>query len=328
VSRRVNAQLVACLSATESRSGEAIARALGCSRTAVWKHIGELRDLGIDVQAVAGQGYRLAEPLELLERERILAALSNDTRGVLADLLLLPEVDSTNAELQRMVPGEQHAIAILAERQTAGRGRRGRSWYSPFARNLYLSLGWRFEAGAAELGCLPLVVSLAVHRALTASGLQGHFIKWPNDLVMGGRKLGGCLVELQGDASGPCTAVMGVGVNVNMPRSAAADAAIDQPWTDVGSSIGEVSRNDLAAILLEELVAAAATYGTTGFAPFQAEWAACDGLAGKPVSLVHGREQVSGVARGISERGGLRVEAPGGVLEFLSGEVQLRGAPG
>jgi BirA family biotin operon repressor/biotin-[acetyl-CoA-carboxylase] ligase len=324
VSRRIDARLVACLSAAEHRSGEAIARTLGCSRTAVWKHIGELRDLGVTVEAVAGQGYRLAEPLELLDRERIMAALPAATRTVLAQLRILPEVDSTSAELQRMAPGKQHATALLAECQTAGRGRRGRSWYSPFARNLYLSLGWRFEAGATELGCLPLVVALAVHGALRAAGLQGHAIKWPNDLVLDGRKLAGCLVELQGDASGPCTAIMGVGINVNMPRSADADAAIEQPWTDLGSNVGDASRNDLAATLLDKLVAAMREYDSAGFAPFRQRWAACDGLAGKPVLLAHGRDQVAGIARGISDRGGLRVETPDDIREYLSGEVQLR----
>jgi len=235
-------RLVNSLSAGESRSGETIAAELGCSRTAVWKHIESLRELGVGVEAVAGLGYRLAEPIELLDRQRITAGLSAGAQRDLASFQIISTVDSTNAELQRMPAAEQHACAVLAERQTSGRGRRGRHWYSPFARNIYLSLGWRFDTGVGELGCLPLVVALAAGEALRLAGVTGHAIKWPNDILLNGRKLGGCLVEVQGDASGPCSAVMGVGINVNMPQSTAGTNMIDQPWTDVGSQVPWVSR--------------------------------------------------------------------------------------
>ncbi len=198
--------LAGFLSSTETRSGQSIAAELGCSRTAVWKQVGALRALGVGIDAVPGQGYRLREALELLDRERILAAMGA-SRAALGNVRVLATCDSTNDVVRKLGRDEAHGAAVLAERQTAGRGRHGRRWHSPFARNLYLSLGWIFERGVAELGGLPLVVALAATRAIRGAGLRAQGVKWPNDLVVDGRKLGGCLVEIQGDANGPCRAV-------------------------------------------------------------------------------------------------------------------------
>ncbi len=319
-------RLLASLSATESRSGEALARALGCTRAAVWKHIESLRALGIGVEAAAGLGYRLTEPVELLDGQRIEAGLAPSARRALVALRILKSVDSTNAELQRLATGRQHGQAVLVEHQAAGRGRRGRGWFSPFARNVYLSLGWRFDVGVAELGCLPLVVALAAAEALRETGVPGVGIKWPNDLVLDGAKLGGCLVELQGDASGPCSAVMGVGINVRMGDSTAGADTIDQAWTDIARQHPAVSRNELAARLLENLLESVEAYGASGFGNFARRWTALDVLAGRPVVLDYGSEPVTGIAAGISERGGLLVNAGGAQREFLSGEVSARPA--
>lgn len=318
-----NLRLINSLSNIETRSGEIIAAELGCSRTAVWKHIGSLRALGIGVEAVAGLGYRLSEPVELLDRECIVAGLSQAARQALASFRVVPTVDSTNAELQRLATESQHAVAVLAERQTAGRGRRGRHWFSPFARNVYLSLGWQFDTGVGDLGCLPLVVALAASDALGRIGLSGHRIKWPNDLLLNGRKLGGCLVEVKGDASGPCSAIMGVGVNVNMPESTPGSCDIDQPWTDVASHVPGVSRNELAVALLECLLDSVASFSASGFVPFMDRWKVMDGLAGRDILLGHGSQQVRGTAKGISERGGLLLESDGAVREYHVGEVSV-----
>lgn len=326
MSETFNVRLIACLSATEYCSGEHVAAELGCSRTAVWKHVEELRALGVGVEARPGRGYRLREPLELLDGERILARLSPGARSSLVALKIPLDTDSTNSELQRLPAESRHAVAVLAERQAQGRGRRGRSWHSPFARNVYLSLGWRFDTGVGELGSLPLVVALAASDAIRAMGVGGHLIKWPNDLLLGGRKLAGCLVEVQGDASGPCTAVMGVGVNVRMPCTADAEAAIDQPWTDIASQVPGISRNELAAVLLDRLLQSARSFGLFGFDPFRERWAAVDGLAGQAVSLLLAAGRVAGTACGISDRGGLLVKTAKGVRECLTGEVSVRRA--
>ena len=219
MSNAIIQRLAGYLSVQESRSGEAIAKELGCSRTAVWKHVESLRSLGIEIDAVAGKGYLLREPLELLDSSLILGSLDPAVRNRLRNLDIESSLDSTNSALHRLAVEDQHAAVILAEHQTSGRGRRGRQWHSPYARNLYLSMGWKFENALSELGCLALVVALATARALSWAGLEGHRVKWPNDLLLDDRKLCGCLVEVQGDSQGPCHAVVGIGINVHMPSS-------------------------------------------------------------------------------------------------------------
>jgi len=315
-------QLAGYLSATEIRSGQAIGRELGCSRTAVWKHVEALRHLGIEIDAVAGQGYLLREPLELLNSALILDGLDQATRQQLTSLKIEASLDSTNSTLQRLPVDEQHAAVVLAEHQSGGRGRRGRQWHSPYGRNLYLSLGWMFEKPLSELGCLPLVVALSTAGALARAGLNGHQVKWPNDLLLDGQKLCGCLVEVQGDVHGPCNAVLGVGVNVHMPFSEATNR-IDQPWTDVHSQLPDCSRNALAALLLEELVNQLNLFAEKGFAPFMSLWQQMDGLYGRTISIYSGNSELRGVAKGIDDSGALLLETGNKVLRLHSGEVSL-----
>jgi len=322
VSGGIVQHLARYLSAQEIRSGEAIGAELGCSRTAVWKHVEALRQLGIEVDAVAGQGYLLKEPLELLDRSSILAALDPTARRKLRGLEIEASVDSTNSALHRLAVDEQHATAILAEHQTSGRGRRGRKWYSPYGKNIYLSMGWRFEQSMSELGCLSLLVALSVAKALHRAGLKGHRVKWPNDLLLDGRKLCGCLVEVQGDAQGPCNAVMGVGINVRMPANGAA-SGIDQPWTDLQSCLPGCSRNVLAALLLEELTAQLHLFSEQGFAPFRDQWEQMDGLKGRVITVYGGSGAVAGTAVGIDARGALMLDTGTEVLTVHSGEVSL-----
>ncbi len=317
-------QRLACyLSATETRSGEAIGHKLGCSRAAVWKHVEALRQLGITIDAVAGQGYLLREPLELLDKASILAGLDPLIRKKLTSMIIEASVDSTSSTLQRLPITQQHAAVLLAEHQSLGRGRRGRQWHSPYGRNLYLSLGWKFEKSLSELGCLPLVVALATARALQRAGLSGHCVKWPNDLLLEGRKLCGCLVEVQGDSQGPCHAVLGVGINVHMPASEVA-TGIDQPWTDLHSKLPTCSRNDLASLLLEELIKQLLLFAQQGFAPFRDHWQQMDGLKGQIVEVFTGSSSVQGTASGIDDRGALMLDTGKEVLRLHSGEVSLR----
>jgi BirA family biotin operon repressor/biotin-[acetyl-CoA-carboxylase] ligase len=224
--------------------------------------------------------------------------------------------------MQSLPPGQQHGTVLLAECQTAGRGRRGRSWVSPPARNIYFSLGWRFDASIASLVCLPLVVALATCRSLASAGLEDHAIKWPNDIVIGERKLGGCLVEIQADAQGSPTAVIGIGINVHMP--VIPDGAIDQPWTDLARWLPDVSRNQLATALICDLFLCINLFSDKGFRAFEPEWSDRDALSGKEVVVIRGTEKIHGVSQGISNRGGLLLETARGIEEFHSGEVSVR----
>jgi len=260
--------------------------------------------------------------VELLEKALILAGVNSQVRKKLNTLRVEASLDSTNSALHRLPLGEQHATVILAEHQSSGRGRRGRQWHSPYGRNLYLSLGWRFEQSLSELGCLPLVVALSAAKALGRAGLEGHRVKWPNDLLLDGRKLCGCLVEVQGDAQGPCHAVLGVGVNVHMPQTVTT-SEIDQPWTDLQSQLPHCTRNDMAALLIEELVENLDLFAGQGFSPFRNLWEQMDGLKGQTIS-VHGENRLfTGVAMGIDDRGALLLNIGTEVLKLHSGEVSL-----
>jgi BirA family biotin operon repressor/biotin-[acetyl-CoA-carboxylase] ligase len=262
--------------------------------------------------------------VELLNRDRIRNSLPVHVRESLREVRVEAVLESTNASLQSLPPGQQHGTVLLAECQTAGRGRRGRIWVSPPARNIYLSLGWRFDASVASLACLPLVVALAVCRSLASVGLEGHAIKWPNDIVINERKLGGCLVEVQGEARGPCMAVIGIGINVHMPVIPDDMPDIDQPWTDLARLLPDVSRNHLASALISDLLPCLNTFADDGFDSFAAEWSGRDALVGKEVVVTRGAENLSGVAQGINERGGLLLATARGIEEYHSGEVSVR----
>jgi len=260
--------------------------------------------------------------LELLDQRLILGQMGQQARSKLTKLLIETSLDSTNAALQRVPAQQQHGMVILAEHQSAGRGRRGRRWYSPAGGNLYLSLGWRFRQSLAELGCLPLVVALSTAQALTRSGLDGHRVKWPNDLLLDGQKLAGCLVEVQGDARGFCHAVVGVGINIRMPQSEGI-AEIDQPWTDLSTHLPGCSRNSLAALLLEELIVQLSIFAEQGFAPFTRLWEQMDGLKGQLVDIAAGKHTLHGTVAGIDANGALLLNTGAEILSLHSGEVSI-----
>ena len=315
-------RLAQLLSASEYRSGQHIATELACSRAAVWKQVEALRKLGVAVRAEAGRGYCLERPLELLDTRRIRAGLGSKASGLLNDLELITELDSSNSEILRRPLSGRHGLAVLAERQSGGRGRRGRSWHSPFARNLYLSLGWQFDGGPAGLACLPLAVAVAVGRAVQGLGVAGVRLKWPNDIWLGEAKLGGCLVEMQGDVSGPCSVVVGVGLNVHMGADSGA-SVIDQPWAALIDVLPAISRNQAACAVLDSLLCHLADYAGHGFEPLREYWRALDGLAGRRVVLQRETGRVAGVAIGISPEGGLIVQTGSGRETFLVGDASL-----
>lgn len=247
----------------------------------------------------------------------ILERLPDALRGELLELTVLEETDSTNSALARLPAGRRHAHALLAEAQTCGRGRRQRSWHSPAGGNVYLSLGWRFAAPFGGLGTLPLVTAVCLCRALDRIGLQGHGIKWPNDLLVDGAKLAGILVETQAVGSGPVLAVIGIGLNVRMPApgSDQPGATIDRPWTDLASHLPperrSISRNAVVALLLEELLPGLRRFAAEGFAAFQDEWRRRDLLAGHRLRLEGNGGFRLGRALGVAADGGLCVDIDG-----------------
>lgn len=310
-------------------SGDTLARDSGQTRAAVWKRIQGLRAAGVAIDARPGLGYALARPLELLDGQAILDAMPAALRQQVASLDVAWVIDSTNSELLRRPPASHGVQVLLAERQTGGRGRRGRSWESPLAANLYLSLARRFDAGLARLGGLGLVAGLAVVDTLHACGLGQVRLKWPNDLVVPAAdgsllKLGGLLAEGGGENAGPVRAVIGIGINVRMPDAAA--SGIEQPWTDLQALAADDApgRNRLAAGCVSALVPALAQFDREGLAPFLERYAAVDALAGRRVRVQFGDGEREGEALGVAADGALRVRIDGKERAVHAGEVSVR----
>lgn len=317
-------RLLALLESPGGVSGERAARELGVSRAAVWKHIEKLRALGLAVAAQAGRGYRCEVPVQWLDAERMRAALSPAARDRLHALEVHFELDSTSSELaRRAAEGAPGGIVCFAETQGQGRGRRGRAWHSPLGANLYFSVLWRFDEGLSAMSGLSLAVGVALAGALRALGADVA-LKWPNDLVARGRKLGGVLVEVGGEWQGPCHAIVGIGINLRMPADA---PAIDQPYVDLATLLGDAmpSREACAVALLDALLPALARFAAHGAGEFLAAWPAFDALAARDVQVLAGERRVVGTACGIDAQGRLLVSLPDGTVEpFGSAEVSVR----
>lgn len=318
------AELLTLLAGGGEVSGAEIAATLGVTRAAVWKQVEQLRARGLDVLAEAGRGYRLDEPIELLDAARIAAVMTAGEQAGAGVIDVRWQIDSTSSELARTAESLPMPRACLAEIQTAGRGRRGRHWQTPLAGGIALSFLRRFDRGMAALSGLSLVAGIAVLRALADTGIGGAALKWPNDIVADGRKLGGILVELGGDALGPCRAIVGIGLNVRIGMEAG--AAIDQPWTDLASLARGVapSRNAVAGRMLARLAEALDRFAAAGFAAFERDYAQHDALRGREVVVASGGERWTAIANGVTARGALRVTREGRTIDVDSGEVSVR----
>ena len=308
-------------------SGQTLAVQLGVSRGAIWKALKKIKqDFGPGIQSVRGRGYRLAAPLEFLDPANIQAHLKPAVCSRLNAIEVHSSLDSTNHYLYGLVAqGAESGHVVIAEHQQAGRGRRGRSWVSPFAQNIYLSLLWRFDFGLARLSGLSLMTAVAVARALHRIAGIDPELKWPNDIHYQGRKLSGNLLEVQGEAGGPCAAVIGIGVNVSMPAAVA--EGIDQPWTDLNTASGrQISRNLLCAAILDELIIALTAFSESGLKSFMSDWQRWDGVVGKSVRLIFSDHEIEGEVCGIDEQGALLLKNRYGLRRYHMGEVSLRTA--
>lgn len=313
-------KLIKVLSDGNVHSGESLGDVIGVTRAAVWKRLQRLQQLGLTVESVRGQGYRLPGGCDLLDLDSIQPSLSRRARSLVGVCKVFFELPSTNEYLLRETP--VHGAVCLAEQQTAGRGRRGRVWSSPFAANIYLSVRWHFNQGVQALEGLSLAVGVAVARALESLGLQAVQLKWPNDILCNQKKLGGVLIEVGGDLNGDCAAIVGVGLNVAMP--AESGAAIGQPWTDLTGCGLKVSRNEVAARLMEELLSLLSGYQEMGFGPLRQAWMDRAAYVGERVTVRADKDSREGVFCGIDEHGALGFEVDG-VVEWLSGgEVSVR----
>lgn len=311
--------LLKLLADGEFHSGEYLGGELGISRSAVWKKLQQMEaETGVEIHKVRGRGYRLASPLFLLDRQW----LQDSQSDVDWSIHVYDTIDSTNAEAMRLVAfGSPLPLLILAEQQTAGRGRRGRKWVSPFAENLYYSVALRIDGGMRQLEGLSLVVGLAVLKTLHEAGVKGAGLKWPNDILVGQRKLAGVLLELTGDPADVCHVVIGVGINVNMRTV----EEVGQAWTSMALESGiNFDRNHVAARLSVHLHDYLVAHREKGFGAFQEEWEANHLWQNQPVMLLAASNVIEGVVVGIDTVGALRLRVGEQVKVFSGGELSLR----
>ena len=306
-------------------SGSELSSALGIARTTVWKHVQVLEEMGLDIYAVRGRGYRLAESIERLDAAAIRAYLKPTPSALPPAVHVLDQVDSTNYWLAQRAEHAPDGSACLAEQQLAGRGRRGRTWVSPFGRNMYLSLLWRLPMSG--ISGLSIAMGVTVADACESVGVAGLSLKWPNDLVAASGKVGGILVDVESsaapDAGDTCTAIIGIGLNVDMPARLRQD--ITQPCADLNELAGQrISRNELAAALIEHGREALPRFAQEGLAPFQERFATRDASRDHPVTVEEGGRISTGHARGIDIEGALMLETAEGITRIHSGDVSLR----
>jgi len=342
-------------------SGEDLAATVGLTRARVSQLLKQAETAGLSLERVRGRGYRLLATPDFLDAAAVRTALHSfgvevapaDARPALPaandDDIALPvsalpviplkppiavevvdQIDSTSSELlRRAARRDIHGALLAAEWQSAGRGRRGRAWSAVAGGSLTFSLGWRFEQGAGFMAGLSLAVGVAVLHALEREGIAGVELKWPNDLIHRHLKVGGILVELNGDALGPSTVVVGVGLNVRLPQAMKRDIAA--PVSDLTAVAGRgappIDRNRLLARLAAELAATLGTYCAHGFAPFAAEWQRRHAYQGKLVKLLlPDGVSVKGTVAGVDGTGALVLADGPRRVRFLAGEISLRRA--
>ncbi len=314
-------QLLSALCRGEFQSGQLLAESLGLSRTAVANHIKQLQQLGLDIYKVKGRGYCLAQPLTLLDAARI----SQLRHPGCPDILVQNITDSTNSQLMQKVLDAavtEPGYTLVAEAQTAGRGRRGRSWYSPFAASLYFSMYWRLEQGIQAAMGLSLVVAIAITRLLQQHYQVDARVKWPNDVYVEGKKLCGVLVELAGQAHAACDVIIGIGMNIHLPQQAF--ASIDQQYIDLTVvSGGMVDRNQLIALLQQQLIALLTEFTHTGFVSFVDEFNQYNQYREQKVKLI-GNAEIRGICLGVDKQGALLLRTADGVQAYFGGELSLR----
>lgn len=308
-------------------SGQVVADALGISRAGVWKQVARSKAAGLRIESAIGRGYRLSRPIEFLNHASISRSVAASGDGTAARIEIFDDIDSTNSYLFARVKPETGQLGVcLAEYQSGGRGRRGRTWIAPFGGGLCLSLGWMFAAQPADIGALGLAAGVVTRRVLAeATGLAIE-IKWPNDLILKDKKLGGILVELSAEANGPCLAVIGIGINVSVDAAALESIRpMHLPAVDLSAALGGrgASRNQLASALITALGQLLESYPTGGFAPYHAELRSVDYLQGRDVRVQGDTQAVTGIAMGIGSDGALLVETEGGLCKLLSGEVSV-----
>lgn len=316
--------LLRLLANGEFHSGEAMARHLLVSRSCVNNALRGIETYGLTLYRVRGRGYRLVDPPQWLDAGRI-----GDFLGKQKSKFHIEVIDcapSTNTLLlQQAAQGAPTGSVLAVEWQSGGRGRMGRTWHSGLGSALTFSLLWRFNHGLASLSGLSLAIGIALLRALHSLSIKDLQLKWPNDVLDAhGAKLAGILVEAQGDMLGPASVVIGIGLNLRLPQQVARQ--IEFPAVSLADLVNPVpERNQLLAVLLRELSHVLNDFPLNGLASMRSEWESHHAYQNRHVRLLSASGQVSGIARGITNDGALKLETEQGMQIYHSGEISLRG---
>jgi BirA family biotin operon repressor/biotin-[acetyl-CoA-carboxylase] ligase len=322
----IHKKLIKRLADGQFYSGQQLANELGVSRTSIWNYLKTVEEAGFELHPVKGKGTRFAAPVELLDKDCIADCLPKQSKRLLKQLIMPDVCSSTNQYLlqQNSVNSLPSGSVCITEMQTAGKGRLGRTWVSPYGQNLYLSFLWRFRSGISSLAGLSLACGVAVCDTLKQLGLEEHGLKWPNDILWNDKKLGGILVEIHGENQGDYIAIIGIGINHQMNKKPSDD--IDQPWVDISQAHqGKLGRNKLAAHLMGSVLEVLNDYEEGGLAPYVGRWNAFDCYKNRKVQISSGKAITKGVANGITKTGELKLLKKNGETQLVSsGEVSLR----
>lgn len=317
--------LIAILNDGKVHSGSSLGEQLNISRNAIWKHVKQLIKYGVAVKSVQSTGYQLEQPLILLDTQQIKKNITYHGKLTINKLDIFGSLDSTSTYLQQHPIKKFDALKIcLAETQTAGRGRLGRAWYSPFGANIYLSCAWQVAKDMSELSGFSLVIALAVTAALKEFGINELSIKWPNDVLWRGQKLAGILLEAKAENHSITHIVFSVGLNVNMPVDAKKN--INQAWTALNTIFAKPQdRNKVVGLIISHLLKNIDQIEQVGFASFIKNWQQYDHLAGEKITLYSGNQTIVGTVKGINAQGFLLLQrADGQITAYSSGDVSTK----
>ncbi|EPP7629992.1 MULTISPECIES: bifunctional biotin--[acetyl-CoA-carboxylase] ligase/biotin operon repressor BirA [Providencia] len=313
-------QLIDILADAQVHSGEQLGEQLGMTRSAINKHIKTLRSWGLNIETIAGKGYKLPYQINLLSEEAIKKQIDD------VNIIVEPVIDSTNQYMLERIAELKSGDTCLAEYQSAGRGRRGRQWISPFGCNLYLSMYWRLEQGPAAAVGLSLVVGIVIAEVLNRISQEKVKVKWPNDLYMNDKKLAGILVELTGKTGDAAHIIIGVGINIGMNNNnIEISKPITQEWSSLRDEVENIERNELSANIIKSLRESLVIFEHEGLKPFLERWFKLDNFLNRHVKLLIGNDVISGIERGVNDQGALLLQKDNGeIIPYIGGEISLR----
>jgi len=316
--------LLSILSDGEFHSGQQLANLLDVSRTAIWKQLNKVKEKELDLYSVRGRGYRLASPLELLNEKLILQYAGKSARQVLPEIEVHYELPSTNQYLLDRLPGSNvHGRAVLVEYQSHGKGRGGNRWLSALCSGLCLSVGWHFQTQPASLGALSLATGVVIANTIRNAGCQSVSLKWPNDILGAGVKIGGILIESRGQIAGPVDVIIGIGLNIKLPENFS--SRINQKAGDLKSiSSLPISRNKLAGTIIKNTLSMLDNYASDGFESYIDEWRKLDYARGKNAMLKQEQKTITGQVVDIDEDGRILLSVSGKLMKYSSGDLTLR----